>query len=73
MIEIAEDLGNTQSSGSREKKQKQKSCSEVDRFRKRRLRTIKLMLCSTWNYCMKKVVLKSAHISIVKRKEGFRK
>ena len=36
------------------------------------LGTIKLMLCSTRSYCMKKVVLKkSAHIPIVKGNETF--
>ena len=35
MNEIAEDLSNTKSSGSREKNQK--GCSEVDLFRKRRV------------------------------------
>ena len=34
---------------------------------------IKLMLCSTWNYCMKKVVLKtSVNVPIVKGNETFR-
>ena len=31
---------------------------------------IKLMLCSTWNYCMKKGVLKSAHVPIVETFRG---
>ena len=32
------------------------------------------MLCSTWNYCMKKVFFfgKSAHVPIVQRNDAFR-
>ena len=36
------------------------------------VRVLQFMLCSTWNYCMKKVFLKKCSCSYFKRNETFR-